>query len=651
MTSLDARSDNPAAFPPAGLADAGAVLRVLAQIAGVQTAAVGLLLAAVFLTEANPARLPALNTMLRQGAAGIVGGGLVVSLTGTLCCLLLTWGRYQTFRESTGITAARGRSRVLSLLPHRRLRASRPPRAAASVLAGWPQGFLLLAGVALSCWFIYRFQPLPTNDEATDWSGVAGLTLIPAFLLIICERTVAAMEPDRLPEASRLAALLRIPIVMLLALSVFSAARGLNIAIPPESSRLLAISILAIDAELALRALGTWFLPAPPPERAQAAIGSLLAALLRPDALRHVEIRRRLGDQFGIDISRSWALAYARTAAPPVLLGLLLLAWALSGVTRVPLNERGSYERFGAPVAMLHSGLHFGLPWPFGNVRRVEFGVVHAVSIGSEMSSNKAPVDASTADGTPPLDANRLWDRETGTDISYLIASHNGTRQSFETVSVDVRVLYRIGMDDESARRALYGQADPDRLVRALSGRLLAQFFAKATLVQVLGQRREQVSERLRNELQDELDRRHSGLEIVALVVEAMHPPSGAAVAYGGVQSAQIVASTQRVDEIGRTYGVLSAAGSDARDAEDQAQSAAAEMISAAEVDRAQTDADIRAYRSGGQAFSLERYFSNLRAALSRATLEIVDSRLETQQQPLIDLRAPLAGASQDGRQ
>ena len=281
---------------------------------------------------------------------------------------------------------------------------------------------------------------------------------------------------------------------------------------------------------------------------------------------------RRMRAQLGIDITRSWAVAYVRAALPPVLVGLLVLAWGLTGVTRIGMTERGVYERFGAPVAVLRPGLHLLPPWPFGQVRRVEYGVVHAVPVGVEPGGVQPPVDTSTADGPAPPSANRLWDEQPGTDISYLIASRGAGKESFETVSVDIRVLYRIGLDDESARRALYGLEAPDALVRALSGPVARAVLRRPHASQVLGERREQVAIGLRKALQAQLDERRSGVEVVAVVVESMHPPGGAAQAYRSVQAAQIIASTQRAEEPGRAYGSLSAAGRDAHDLRDQAQ-------------------------------------------------------------------------------
>jgi len=161
------------------------------------------------------------------------------------------------------------------------------------------------------------------------------------------------------------------------------------------------------------------------------------------------------------------------------------------------------------------------------------------------------------------------------------------------------------------------------------------------------------VANQLRNDLQTELDQRQSGLEVVAFVVESMHPPGGAASAYRSVQAAQIIASTREAEETGRAHGTLSVAARDAHDAKDQADGLAADLVGAAQVDRAQADADALAYKSGGRAFLLERYFSNLRQALPKSALEIVDHRLQHQGAPMVDLRGaiPPADAPQDGAQ
>ena len=76
--------------------------------------------------------------------------------------------------------------------------------------------------------------------------------------------------------------------------------------------------------------------------------------------------------QLGIELRRSWALRFLRRATVPLIAGMVILAWAVTGLTSLPLDRRAVYERFGVPVAVFGPGLHLHLPWPFGLLRPVE---------------------------------------------------------------------------------------------------------------------------------------------------------------------------------------------------------------------------------------------------------------------------------------
>ena len=76
--------------------------------------------------------------------------------------------------------------------------------------------------------------------------------------------------------------------------------------------------------------------------------------------------------------------------------------------------------------------------------------------------------------------------------------------------------------------------------MRASAGRLLARYFSTRTLIGALGEKREGLSDELRQDLQGALDKASTGIELVAVVVEAIHPPAGAADSYHEVQAARI---------------------------------------------------------------------------------------------------------------
>ncbi len=282
----------------------------------------------------------------------------------------------------------------------------------------------------------------------------------------------------------------------------------------------------------------------------------------------------------------------------------------------------------------------------------MEYGVIHSVTIGDADSTVAAapgefvPTAAGPvkAEDIPPASANRLWDQPRQSEVSYVIASTSSDRQSFEMISADLRVLFRVGLDDESARRAAYRTNDPETLVRTLARELLAQFFATRTLSDVLGADREAIANGLRKDLMARLLALRTGIEVVTVVVEAAQPPAGAAAAYHHVQAAQIDAVTAISAERGRAVASASVATRDAHDRLNNANGAAAEAMGAAKVDLANFGADDHAYQAGGHAFVLERYFANLKSALGRTALEILDDRLDGRDLPTLDLRPPGAG-------
>ncbi len=63
-------------------------------------------------------------------------------------------------------------------------------------------------------------------------------------------------------------------------------------------------------------------------------------------------------------------------------------------------------------------------------------------------ASAKPPApELAAAEGPAPLIANRLWDASHVNDKSQVIASSRGDKQSFQIVNMDVRFVYRIGLD------------------------------------------------------------------------------------------------------------------------------------------------------------------------------------------------------------
>jgi regulator of protease activity HflC (stomatin/prohibitin superfamily) len=553
------------------------------------------------------------------GLAGLASASLVLAAVGLVACLGMVLARKRDMTAGNGRVSQR-----------------RTP--------GWPQTTVILlfaAAAAVAVLSDWPLSPSVVNQPLGGFNTASALLLL-ATPWLLADRYLATVPPERLPEIDDLRALLFLPVFFLAAEAILQVIGAIGFGVSLWARASLDLVLPLICAELSLRTLGTWFLPPRETHQAKATITSILARMLHGRSLSPANPGGVVRSQFGMDFSRSWALRFIRSAALPVTVLMLVFCWFLTGVTRIDFNERGAYERFGKVATILQPGMHVVLPLPFGNVRHVAFGVMRSALIGGR-GEGAAPdvADGSSAEGDAPATANRLWDSEQPTDVSYVIASSGQNQQSFQTVSASVRVLYRIGLTDGDARAALYRSADPDALVRALSCRLLAQFFASHTLPVVLGENQGVIARDLRDQLQQALDGLRSGIDVVAVTIEAIHPPSGAASAYRNVQAAEIAATTEIATEQGRAKTTMSVAQLNAHNATDDASATAAETISAAQIDLTDIAADDRPYRAAGQLFLLERYFSDAQKALANVPLEIVDHRLNGTGLPTIDLRPP----------
>lgn len=496
-------------------------------------------------------------------------------------------------------------------------------------LAGWSLLALLCIGQA---WNL----SLPATALGVSASVGAALSLLLAFGLLVFERQLAQEQPARWPEAGQLAQLLRVAIICLILSALCLLFASETAVWPVRLAVLLGLLPGMVAAELFVRALLSLFSPRrdqlEPPLLAQ----SFIAGMLRWPPQPLLALQHELHNRFGIDLRQIWAFTYMRRAFLPVLTVVVAVGWLLTGLHEIPLQGRGIYERFGKPVQVFGPGLHAGLPWPLGRVLSMENGVVHelAASVGEA-----TPVSADPAEGPAPVIANRLWDASHVNDKSQVIASSSNDKQSFQIVNMDVRFVYRIGLTDQAALAATYNSADVPTLIRSTASRILVHDFASRTLDGLLGADRVGLAEDIGRSVQADLQKLDSGVEILATVVEAIHPPAGAANAYHSVQAAQIGAQALIARERGAAAEQTNQAQLQASVARDQAQATAHEVNATARAADLRFAAERKAFASAGQAFVLEQYFSQLTQGLASAKLLVLDHRLGDGNAPTIDLR------------
>ena len=499
----------------------------------------------------------------------------------------------------------------------------------------WLGGWALLALLCVQALWNLALPSTPLGSSATVG---AALALLLAFGLLVLERQLAQENPAQWPEAQALAQWVRVPIISLVlgALCLFF---GSETAVwPVRLAVLIGLLPALVAAELLLRAGLSLFSPRREQLEPRLLARSFVADMLRWPPQPLLALQHEVHTRFGIDLRQIWAFTYIRRAFLPVLAVVVFAAWLLTGIHEIPLQGRGIYERFGKPVAVIGPGLHAGLPWPLGRVLNVENGVVH--ELATSVGETSIATQADPAEGPAPITANRLWDASHVNDKSQVIASSRGDKQSFQIVNMDVRFVYRVGLSDQAALAATYNSADVPTLVRSIASRILVHDFASRTLDGLLGEDREGLAEDIGRAVQADLQKLDSGVEILATVVEAIHPPAGAANAYHSVQAAQIAAQALIARERGAAAEATNQAQLQASVAHDQATARAHEINATAQTADRKFSAEQKAYATAGQAFVLEQYLSQLSQGLANARLLVLDHRLGGDSNaPTIDLR------------
>lgn len=511
-----------------------------------------------------------------------------------------------------------------------------------TALAGWPQALVggLAAGgaVALAVWAVVVHPSGQAAMMATSFGVVAAVLAAP---LLVLERRLTATDPADLPEAAALARLARLLVLALAGggLATAAAASGTPFA---EYVPLAIAGLGGLAAcELLLRALATPFVPVRDEREAIALADSAVLGLV----LGWIGGQGGgLKERFGIDLSSSWALRWLRTAIPLAAVVLALAAWFLTGVTVLALHERGISERGGAPVAVLQPGMHVHLPWPFATVRRIDHGQVRMLTLGSSEVQAEHQTD-------PARRFDRLWEVRHSGEGEYLIPGRSTAGEAIPyLLSCDARIAWQIGDSDAEALAYHARVADPEALIIAIANRTLVHAFAKRSLDTVLGDDRDRLAEALRSAIQSGLDQIGtiedrsskpvgSGLRIASVIVDAIHPPVGAATAYAGVQDAMHNAAARLAAARGQAARRLADAGRDSSAARCGAVAAAGEAVAAAQASSVGFDTLIGTYRADGALAPRERWRAALGANLKRANLLIIDHRLDLGDGPTIDLR------------
>ncbi len=226
-------------------------------------------------------------------------------------------------------------------------------------------------------------------------------------------------------------------------------------------------------------------------------------------------------------------------------LGLVIIGilWLVSGFYIVDQSERGVVLRFGKYVQTTSPGLNYHLPWPFESVikpkvereNRVEIGFRNT-TVGNQSLSRL--IGGRGSDGS----VRRMLDSE----ALMLTGDEN-------IVDLNFTVRWKI----KDAQAFLFNIASPDITVKDVAESAMREIIGKRPIDDALTSNKAEIEFAAKDLIQQVMDEYGSGIQINAVELQQVNPPSQVIDSFKDVQAARADAEKLQNDAIGYANDIL----------------------------------------------------------------------------------------------
>jgi Cu+-exporting ATPase len=208
----------------------------------------------------------------------------------------------------------------------------------------------------------------------------------------------------------------------------------------------------------------------------------------------------------------------------------LVLLYLLSGVTIVGPDETAVVKRFGRrTVAPLPPGLHYQMPWPIDEITKIKPHKIQVAEIGFRTLQTPSTQDSSIEPAAYEWNLQHRSGRyEKKAEESLMLTGDENL------IEVNAVIQYAVASPD----KYLFETTDPSGLVRVASESALRLLIGKSTLDVVLTTGRNEIEKQTAQLAQSRLDAYQSGLRIVAVQLQDVHPSVEVVDAFRNVSSA-----------------------------------------------------------------------------------------------------------------
>ncbi len=224
--------------------------------------------------------------------------------------------------------------------------------------------------------------------------------------------------------------------------------------------------------------------------------------------------------KWGVSFRSSWSIRFVARAMVPAIVMVFFMAWALSCIYVVRLDEFGVRKDCGKICRkIIEPGLHLKLPYPFGTIMTFKVKTISMVQVGYEKSAAS--------------EYSFIWTKEHGTEYEIPLNQE-------ESVVVNAMVQFKIKEDSAGFFDYVEKCQNPELAVNEYAYRALVDATMGRTMEYVMSMDRAAFAEELSVRLQKHLDDDEIGIEILEVSLLNLHPPVAAAKQYLNVLSEEI---------------------------------------------------------------------------------------------------------------
>jgi len=281
-----------------------------------------------------------------------------------------------------------------------------------------------------------------------------------------------------------------------------------------------------------------------------------------------------------------------------IIVAVAILVWILSGIYIVGPDEVGVVKRFGAWVRTTYPGPHYRLPYPFESVLKPKVTKVRRFEIGFR-----------TINPGPPAQYRPV------SDESLMLTGDENI------IDIWFIVQYRV----REASDFLFKVADPSKTIQDAAEAAMREVIGENKIDEALTAGKFQIQKDTQQTLQAILDKYESGLEVVAVQLQEVHPPQEVRAAFKDVASAREDQNRFINEAEGYANDILPKAKGRAAEIVAQAMAYKEEKVKRAQGDASRFLSVLKEYLKAKDITRKRLYLETMEVILSRAKKFVLD--------------------------